>query len=78
MEDRLNKIKESLVVIDDREKKLECKIMKLKSLFYVLYEVYILVLCCVFVCLVVFVGLLLYLLLYCRKGGKLKFSLYYY
>lgn len=77
-EDRLNKTKESLAVIDDREKKLERKITKLKSSPHTSHEVHISALCCVFVCLFVFVGLLLYLLLYCRKGGKLKPSLYHY
>lgn len=77
-EDRLNKTKESLAVIDDREKKLERKITKLKSSPHTSHEVHISALCCVFVYLFVFVGLLLYLLLYCRKGGKLKPSLYHY
>ena len=62
-EDRLNKTKESLAVIDDREKKLERKITKLKSSPHTSHEVHISALCCVFVCLFVFVGLLLYLLL---------------
>lgn len=77
-EDRLNKTKESLAVIDDREKKLERKITNLKSSPHTSHEVHISALCCVFVYLFVFVGLLLYLLLYCRKGGKLKPSLYHY
>ena len=58
-EDRLNKTKESLAVIDDREKKLERKITKLKSSPHTSHEVHISALCCVFVCLFVFVGLLL-------------------
>lgn len=74
-EDRLNKTKESLAVIDDREKKLERKITKLKSSPHTSHEVHNSALCCVFVYLFVFVGLLLYLLLYCRKAKTQFISL---